>query len=528
MKKFLILGIILSFSLSASSIKTKKVSVFKNGTAFFLKSGEVETKNKKALISEVGKAMFGTLWVFSKNGKIMSIGNSSKNIMEKKDIKNTFDLLKANKNKKVKITFTNNKEVEAKIFDIKGDLLVLKTSGGDWITSSSKEIKKVLFKGEKPSFKYNLKTDKSKIVLNFKKNGKKKVELSYLQKGIGWLPNYLIKILNDNTAEITLKAMLINDAEDIKNADVDFVVGVPNFKYSMVYSPLTSKEDINKFLSSLNGNSGYGYQHNYSNLNSNIMIQRQSMSNSIRSRGSYNASPTIDASFSGTEGGAYEDLFFYKVKNISLKKGERASYQLFTAKMPMEHIYELTLPANATSSGYYVSKYNRPVSDVNKVWHSLKLSNKTAYPWTTGTAMVVKKDKKEIKPISQDMIKYTPVTGVSFVKITIATDIQVTDNDIETKRVRNHYKKNGYKYDLVTIRGEINIKNYKNKAVKLELKRSILGKLLKSDHKWSNYKKLKNIQYRSVNPSNEVSWKLNLKANEEKKIKYIYSVYLNN
>ena len=142
--------------------------------------------------------------------------------------------------------------------------------------------------------------------------------------------------------------------------------------------------------------------------------------------------------------------------------------------------------------------------------------------------MVVKKDKKEIKPISQDMIKYTSVTGVSFVKITIATDIQVTDNDIEVKRERNKYKKNGYKYDLVTIRAEVNVKNYKNKAVKLELKRSILGKLLRSDHKWNNYKKLNGVQYRSVNPSNEVSWKLNLKANEEKKIKYVYTVYLNN
>jgi hypothetical protein len=511
-------------------VKTKKVSVFKNGTAYFLKSGEVQTKNKKAEISEVGKALFGTLWVFSENGKITSINNSTENVTEKKDIVSTFDLLNANIGKHALITFYDNKEVKAKIIEIKGEIVVLNTDDGAWLTVPSKEIRKLVFNGEKPSLKYDVKTDRSKIILNFKKDGSKKVNLSYLQKGIGWLPNYLIKILNDNQVQITLNSVLINDAEDIENSEIDFIVGVPNFKYSNVYSPLTSKEDINKFLLSLNGGSSYGYYNNFDNNNSAIMTQSLSNSYSSNRRRGYEQSSVSynPNSFSGLDGASYEDLYFYNIKNISLKKGERGNYELFTATMPMAHIYELALPTNATSSGYYVSKYNRPANNINKVWHSLKITNKTKYPWTTGTAMVVKQDKTEIKPISQDMMKYTSVGGDTFIKITVATDIQVTDNDIETSRKRSALIKNSYKYDLVTVNGEINIKNYKNKSVKLELKRSILGKLIKSDYEWNNHKELKNVYYSNINPTNEVSWNVDLKPNEEKKITYTYSVYLNN
>ena len=72
------------------------------------------------------------------------------------------------------------------------------------------------------------------------------------------------------------------------------------------------------------------------------------------------------------------------------------------------------------------------------------------------------------------------------------------------------------------------IKNYKKKAVKLEVKRTILGKLLKSDVKWNTYKKIKGIYNSGVNATNEVSWNVELKPGEEKKIKYSYSVYMSN
>ncbi len=524
MSRYLILLVLIATSLFSSNIKTKKVSVFKNGLGYFLKSGEITVKKKKAVINEVGKALFGTLWVNSENGKITSISNSNKNITEKKDVVNVFDILKANKNKYAIITLSDNKKVTAKIMNIKGIAVVLKTSNGDWLTVTSSEIKGVMFKGEKPKLKYNSETDRRKIILNFKSNGKKKVELSYLQKGITWLPSYLIRIINDNKAEIVLKAMLINDAEDIKNTEMDFVVGVPNFKYSNVFSPLTSKEDINQFMRSLNAGSYSYYGYN------NAPIQSQSLSNSYGSQRGYGRSETSynPGNVSGLTGKSYEDLFFYNIKNITLKKGERGNYQLFTATVPMKHIYEITLPTNATMSGYYTYKYTRPVSQVNKVWHSLKLTNNTKYPWTTGTALVVKKEKNGDKPISQDMIKYTSTTANSFLKITSSTDIQVTDSDKEVSRSRMALKKNSYKYDLVVVRGEIIIKNYKKKAVKLEVKRTILGKLLKSDVKWNTYKKIKGIYNSGVNATNEVSWNVELKPGEEKKIKYSYSVYMSN
>ena len=177
MSKYLILLILISSSVFSSNIKTQKVSVFKNGLAYFIKSGEINVKNKKATINEVGKALFGSLWVNTKDGKIISISNSNKNITEKKDVINVFDILKANKNKYAIITLSNNKVITAKIINIKGIAIVLKTNKGDWLTLTSAQIKTVLFKGEKPKLKYNSKTDRRKIILNFDSNGKKKIKL---------------------------------------------------------------------------------------------------------------------------------------------------------------------------------------------------------------------------------------------------------------------------------------------------------------------------------------------------------------
>ncbi|MBI4645477.1 MAG: hypothetical protein HY738_02505 [Bacteroidia bacterium] len=232
--------------------------------------------------------------------------------------------------------------------------------------------------------------------------------------------------------------------------------------------------------------------------------------------------------FDMTEGGSREDLYFYKCSNIFLKKGERASYELLSAKLLYEHVYEVTLPQNTLNYSYYYSDRDKDAGTTNKVWHSIKLNNNTQMPWTTGTAMVVKYENGTNKPVSQDILKYSPVKSETYLKITISPDISVKDTDKEKNRMEKAKKRNSNYYDQLTIEGSIQIKNYKDKPVKLTINRDIYGELIKSDINWSFTKVLNDnyYYYNNINPLNNVKWELELNGGEEKEVIYSYTLYI--
>ena len=78
------------------------------------------------------------------------------------------------------------------------------------------------------------------------------------------------------------------------------------------------------------------------------------------------------------------------------------------------------------------------------------------------------------------------------------------------------------RYDLLTIQGEITLKNYKNIDIDLNVKRTITGELKESDSNWLKNQRI-NIQT-ALNKITDVCWELNLKKSEEKKIIYTYKV----
>ena len=73
----------------------------------------------------------------------------------------------------------------------------------------------------------------------------------YMQKGIYWVPNYLVTLRDDGKADVRLRATVMNDIEDFEDTELNFVVGVPTFRYSQVSSPLSSTESVAQFMNSL-------------------------------------------------------------------------------------------------------------------------------------------------------------------------------------------------------------------------------------------------------------------------------------
>jgi hypothetical protein len=208
-----------------------------------------------------------------------------------------------------------------------------------------------------------------------------------------------------------------------------------------------------------------------------------------------------------------------------IKKGERALLDIFTAEIPIEHVYEVILSQNSPS---YTTSYSFEQQKLPVV-HTLKLSNTSDYVWTSAPAMVVKNDKSKISPVSQDLLKYTSLKDNINLKLTEAPDVAIKFNEkeiarkVNDKSIKEANNRLRY-YDIVTVEAEIEIQNYKSKEIRLDTKRAIIGKLLESNEKWKLAPRIKS--YDSFNPYTDVCWEMKIKAGETRKFVYKYDVFV--
>lgn len=522
---------LLTFPLFAQDVEkdftTESISIFKNGSAFFLKSGTVKTTDGNYKMTEnIPAALFGTLWINSPKGELKNISSFNDEIEKNTERRALLfsEMLTINLGKKVRLHFGEDLIFEGIIEEVKpekGDasnlnniginqIATLKTSD-KWLTFNTSEIRRMEFL-ENPNQIIENKTTENKPVVKIDfttKNEKQPLDLMYLESGLSWSPNYLIELIDDKTANLTLRAEVVNNAENINNSEINFVVGFPNFRFA---NKLSSLVDFFK--------------------NAEIAFNNQQFSNISQTQSiSYGIEQELSSDFefnsgSNSVGSAQEDLFFYNLKNISLKKGGRGHYPIFKTKINIAHIYECNLAGNSDSKNFYQTDYFFQPDNTNKIYHSLKLNNETDFPWTTGAAMVVK-GTESAKPISQDQLNYTPIKGNSFVKLTQSPDVKVKHAEKEVERqdkAMKNPKDKRYFFDLVTVEGQVKIKNYKAKKIDLNIRRTIIGELLESSTEWLTSDRVN----RSGNPNatTDICWETSVKSGEELIITYTYKVYV--
>ncbi len=512
--------------------KPKTIAVFKNGLGFFIREGEVELLDKWAVTESVPQATLGSLWIGSLDEdtqieEVIGFFEELKSVTEAITLQ---DLLKANIGKKAAVT-VNNQVIEGIIRSVPEDrvpysesilqripsqpavIAIISTKEGE-VAINKNAVSKIEFP---PNFSTKIPSQERAKRIKFKLATRKKkaaLSLSYLQKGISWIPSYLVNIEHPKKARITMKATLINDIEDLENVDAFFVVGYPNFMYADVLSPLALDQALSQFIIGLEA--GARRRDEYSQL-SNIM--RQSMPAAVREEARVQPLDYGYAAIKGVPGASEEDLFLYHKKGISLKKGERAYYHIFSQEVDYKHIYEWNVPdtLNVDPSGYQRS--GQPQRDTEQVWHSVKLENSTDYPWTTAPALAV----SGWKPLAQDVINYTPKGIKTNLKLTVATDIKTNRNEYEIERQRDVrlYRSS---YDLVTVKGELYINNAKSKDVTMEIKKKVTGEVLESSHDGKIEKVAEGL--RGVNFNSFISWEIPVKAGEEVEVTYTYKVYI--
>ena len=520
--------------------EVKRVAVFKNGYAFTYREAEAQTTNGWVWTTNLPVGVMGTVWGYSTapNVRVAQLLASETERRESIRVADTNEVLLANEGARIRFFDSYNKQFEG-IFQILGRnfpvgeanddenrqqpnlTIALKTETGTILFPVS-QIRNVEILGE-PKMEKTRRVKEYRLMMKIDgaKDGERiNLGIAALERGIRWIPAYRVEVKGSpvKEAKLELEAMLVNELTDLKNTEVNFVVGVPHFLFQDQMSPLsmnTAFAGVSSFFQTGAGNS-----------------RRDSYSNAIMSQASRADTETGDVSptVAGEEqvnSFSAEQLFLYKTDGINLKKGERASLRLFSLTVPASEVFEWTLNDSPDTARRYLEYSSGSTSQplvqdlTSKIWYALRMKNQTAMPWTTAPALSF----REWKPLGQDMLTFTPAGGENILRVTPATEVIGTHVLEEKSRVKSQLKYGGstYDFDLVTVEGVIKVRNIKKDAVELVLTRNLVGEVLTAGDDGKISREGLNLQ--SVNPTSIVKWKLTLPTGE-KEIRYSYKIYV--
>jgi hypothetical protein len=212
-----------------------------------------------------------------------------------------------------------------------------------------------------------------------------------------------------------------------------------------------------------------------------------------------------------------EDLFFYKQPKVSLKRGDRALFSLFSTQAPFEHLYTLDLlDLIVNAESYYRPAQVEP--EQHDVWHTIQLKNTAGLPLTTAPVTVV----KDQQIMGQDTLNYTSAGAEINVKMSKALDIRAKVYDEELARERAALRFGSTTYDKLTIKSQVVLTSRKGQAVKLRVRRSFSGELVSATKTPKHTKSAKGV--RQVNTTNLLEWTIDLPSGKEATLDYSYTV----
>ena len=215
-----------------------------------------------------------------------------------------------------------------------------------------------------------------------------------------------------------------------------------------------------------------------------------------------------------------EDLFLYPLEDVTLAKDETGYYPLFTENVPYTEFYHWEIRDYINEQDRYGVRRQQEGDKPEEVWHSIRLTNTTAVPWTTAPAQLM----KDGNIIGQDTLKYTPPEGESTVKITQAVSVNAEQTEVEVERTREAERIYGDYFDRVSLEGSLNITNYKAEKISLEIEKTLSGEVKHTSHKAEDITLARGL--RRMNPVHELTWKIELQPGESQEITYTYEALI--
>lgn len=490
-----------------NGLPVKKLTIFKNATGMMVKEGTISTKNGVALLPIPQQTLFGTYFIgTAKDNSVKNIVFKNDTLKKKETAHEMWQLLSGNTGKQVTVSFSPGDDVDKSVsgkvlaYDKKSGVLKLSIDGNKNAYINAGSIYQLTF-NEDPAAFYMEDSIQKMLVLKPEKNADAlQLQEVYMSRGFNWLPSYFLKLKDDKNARLEMKATLENYAEDLKDAEVELVVGAPQMAYSNVMDPMTydyissnQKDDINNYAKG-------GYM----------------QSNAVAIRYAAAADASFFTSTFQADGEKSGDMYIYKIGKVTMPYQSKGTYPIVAGNVEYRDKYEGTIN---DFTNFYATRYVPNDDKTYDIYHSLELKNTSSVPFTTASVMVMN-EKDQF--VAQDELKYTPVGSTTNIRLSKAVDLIMKCNEEEKNREDNARKLGKTLYSKVIIKGSVTIENYQDKEVTVTVSKNVFGTLLKAD---DNGKITVNKSYSYVNPSSDVKWEVKLSANQKKILNYEYEVF---
>lgn len=563
------------------ALSTTRVIVYKDGHAMMVKRGVAipDTLGRVHTYAVPDAAVLGCFWATRENGDVLGMKaewvESSTTREEQVPCTSVLDLLRANVGRSVELELVGDKgrtiagtiqsvlltapKVEPdRLNDPKADSpalnVPLKQDQPVWATGGQfveirrtadntmvlpvADIRNVSGADLTTTIArtVNTKEKRKRLTLDVGESaGPVAVTLMYFTPGLRWIPTYRLGLPESgDSAGLALQGEILNELEDIENAPVDLVVGVPNFRFKDVISPLSLERTLRDTLAvAAPGIMGRA------NAMSNAMFSQRA--GEWRQRDEAAGQPDGSAELGMT---GEQDMFVYSVPSLTLGKGDRATLPLWNQQVKHTHLYTFdvdVLRDPQQQQTYYGGRRNtnkpwQPPTDrdapvdlsVNEVWHQIELANASQSPWTTGAALVM--GGKKAIPIAQELLTYTSIGAKTLLPLTVAVDIRGKFDEEEVSRRDVEF--GGTSYKLIRVKGTATLTSSRAEVSEVRIRVENGGRALEASDRgqiavrphrpedWGGYR----WDYR-LNPHSQTTWTFALKPGESKVVTLEYDYY---
>lgn len=532
---------------AAPATRLVRVALFKNGVGFFVRQGSLPAGAETAVLGPYAAPSHGTLWVSAPSRlSLASVVAREMTIEQEVEARSILELLHANVGREVKLGSPSDYGAPEGVIlgfesgrasapqqlsayqmgalrrgevarDGTGGYMLLRTRVGTLAVSPS-NYGRVTFLGDDVETTYVRETPAFELRASFGAPAVHDdwIAVTYLAKGVTWAPSYLLDLSEDDTADLSAKAVIVNEAEDIEGAHVDLVTGFPNLQYSDIASPMARKETLASFLNALS--------RGRSQVEESVMTQAVGFDVRGGVTGGRGGGmggigggpmPGYGAAVAGREA---EDLFLYPLEDITLGTGETGYYPLFTETVPYTEIYQWAIPDYVGERDRYLDPGQ--VGETERVWHSVRLENETHLPWTTAPVQLM----RDGQIVAQDTLGYTPPDGEATVRITRAVSVRAEQEEVEVSRERDVIHLYGDSFDRVTIEGTLKVTNYKSEPIALEITKLLSGEVKDISPSAEDVTLAEGLA--RMNPHHRLTWKLDLKPGDAREVTYRYEALI--
>lgn len=487
---------------AASSLPVREVTIFKDGHAFVLHEGAAAVAADGTVqLDDLPTPVIGTFWPFSSDEAAPLRGASAgpQRVQIERTALTVRELIEANVGAAVILHLRSGRTIAGRIGDVPfrdaaeleessgstaaprlreaGSVLLLETEEG-LRTVGFDDVVDVTFR-QPPQRKLPTEQLRNMLTLRLDWPGgapaaAARVGMTYLQKGLRWIPHYRVTLLPGGQALVELQATLLNELADLDGVKAHLVIGAPTFQFEETLDPLALDQTLDQLSVYFRKQQASGSTAYRSHFSNSIMLQTQ-VSRMSEHRGTGEA-PLLEGAL-GAEAAGDGDLFVFTLEGLRLRQGERMVTTVGRWTVNYEDLYRLKAPIAPPPElrQHFGSQREAELAELQhqpKVQHVARLKNTSPVPFTTAPALLVEGGRA----LAQGMMTYTSVGSSVDLEITAAVNVPASIEDEETGRVPDAARLGSSSFQRIDLTGRIVLTNYQSQPIRIEVERMLLGK----------------------------------------------------